>query len=546
MSTRRADPDAPLSQERYMSSLEFVELQGINGMAVAKKCALLPSPAKRQLLWFIQGLSLLNGGCKTLAEELLKMFPDRVGTNTMHKLGMRKGQRYTGKAAVEIEEELDYSGDCTAALLRREFAPRALLDESWEDAPAPARADYGPPVPCESLYARCLEAAKATLPDFLTELCINPALRFQAPGESDCNHSHWSSAQVVYFQDIIGALFEYKRRYEERAKADFCQTAISRQIWGQLDDALKTKTMIVIDGLEGRGKTEAVRAWCNCHLGAARFVSLDGTSTKTAQFRELARALGVGHGNSRKALEMQTGVRDVLQTAQLMVVIDEAHFFFNQSLRLSSRPEMLDWIDTALCNPPLPVALVTTPQFLVCMERAVGQVGWNYRQFKRRCKRYVRLPPESAPEDIEAIARKLLPGADKATIKQIMAYEALSKRDLSAVGDVVREAKLLAEEDGARKVTFEHVKRAIYEVLLASDVAWAEMEKRLQQRKLGRKASRNVPAIAPEAAQEPSETQEREILPRLSRGVTSGNRIRFQEPATALAGAPGLTDLTAG
>ena len=81
-----------------------------------------------------------------------------------------------------------------------------------------------------------------------------------------------------------------------------------------------------------------------------------------------------------------------------------------------------------------------------------------------------------------------------------MAYEALSKRDLSAVGDVVREAKLLADEDGASQVTFEHVKRAIHEVLIVSDVPWAEMEKRLQQQKLGRKASRQAPALEPEAS----------------------------------------------
>ena len=144
------------------------------------------------------------------------------------------------------------------------------------------------------------------------------------------------------------------------------------------------------------------------------------------------------------------------------------------------------------------------------MERAAGQVGWNYRQFRRRCKRYVRLPQKNTPEDIEAVARHLLPGSDKATIKQVVAYEALSKRDLSAVGDVVREAKLLAEEDGASKVTFEHVKRAIYEVLIVSDVPWAEMEKRLQHQKLGRKASRQAPALEPEASQEPAETRGRD------------------------------------
>src|ERR1035441_7171446 len=90
---------------------------------------------------------------------------------------------------------------------------------------------------------------------------------------------------------------------------------------------------------------------------------------------------------------------------------------------------------------------MTTPQFLICIERAAGQVEWNYRQFRRRSKRYVQLAHKNTTACIEAFSRKLLPGADKAFIKQIMAYEALSKRDLSAVGDVVREAKLLAEED---------------------------------------------------------------------------------------------------
>jgi hypothetical protein len=49
-STRRADPNAPLSQERYMSSPEFAGLQGISGTAVAKRCGLLVSPDKQQLL----------------------------------------------------------------------------------------------------------------------------------------------------------------------------------------------------------------------------------------------------------------------------------------------------------------------------------------------------------------------------------------------------------------------------------------------------------------------------------------------------------------
>ena len=61
-----------------MSSPEFAELRAISGTAVAKRCALLVSPAKRQLLWFIQGMSLAEGGLRNSRGELVKMFPKRL------------------------------------------------------------------------------------------------------------------------------------------------------------------------------------------------------------------------------------------------------------------------------------------------------------------------------------------------------------------------------------------------------------------------------------------------------------------------------------
>ena len=495
MSTRRADPNAPLSQERYMSSPEFAELRGVSATAVAARCAMLVSAEKRQLLWFIQGVSLQPGGLKRMAKELVQMFPERCDGEDM----------------------------------------------------ALGRASVSYPLGSDRFQSRRLP-----LEEFLIDLCINPRRQISLKGENeeigameadrvkdelrDAFDGEFLDSKLDYFTDVVSSIVEYKRRYEERARSKFYLTAIGRQIWKQMGAALKTSTMIAIEGPEGRGKTEAVRAWCNGHLGVARFVDLRGISTKTSHFRVLARALGVGHGYSSKVSEMQAKVEEVLQVSQLMPVIDEAHYFFNQGPRMYTRPEMLDWIDTALCNPPLPVALITTPQFLICMERAASQVGWNYRQFRRRCKRYVRLAPKNAPQDIEAVARHLLPEADKATIKLILAYEAMSKRDLSAVGDVVREAKLMAEEDGARRVTFEHVKRAIHEVLIASDVPWAEMEKRLQHRKFGHKAPRNVPTAAPEAVPQPPEPLEREISPRtLPVGAT--NRLgRAGVPIEVLAG----------
>src|ERR1017187_356952 len=397
MSTRRADPNAPLSQERYMSSPEFAELQGISGTAVAKRCALLVSPVKRQLLWFIQGMSLADGGLKKLVRELLKMFPERI--------------------VCPLRADIDWDSGIHEKITSEECLQLALGRWRWpEDREHPD---------------------VQSMEEFLINLCINPRLKIplkQGELESsefevdlardefpELGKRDFSDADLRYFKDVLGALVEYKRHYEERVRAEFCHTAISREIWQQLDYALKAKTMIVLDGLEGRGKTEAVRAWCNCHLGVARFMSLKGTSTKTAHFREFARALGVGHAKAHTISHMQASVEEVLQVSHLMPVVDESHFAFSQGPRMRTRPKMLDWIDTALCNPPLPVALVSTPQFLICMERAAGQVGWNYRQFRRRCKRYVRLPQKNTPEDIEAVARHLLPGSDKATIKQVVA-----------------------------------------------------------------------------------------------------------------------------
>lgn len=516
MSTRRADPDAPLCQWRYMSSPEFLELQAISGTAVAKRCALLVSGGKRELLWFIQGLSLPeNGGLKKLAAELVAMFPERIIPRERWEMGT------------------DYRNGDT--LSREECAQYAL--GKWPDQRK--RTPYG-----------AGGKSEPTLEEFLVDLCINPTIRIKHGGIDssefdeeltrkrflDLNERDFKDAGLRYFKDIVGALIEYKRRYEEKARKEFCQTAITRQIWKQLDELHALRVMGLIDGLEGRGKTEAARAWCKCHLGVARFMSMKGTATKTAHFREMARALGVGYGNTRKASEMQAGVEEVLRISGLMPVIDEAHYFFNQSLRIFSRPEMLDWIDTALCNPASPVALVTTPQFMICMERAAGQTGWNYRQFKRRCKRYVMLPDKNTAADIETVARHLVPGADKFTVKAIVAYEAMSGRDLSAVGDAAREAKLLAEQDGAKRVAFEHVKRAIYEVLMPSDVPWAEMEKKIERAPRAQRRGRAaMPAKEPTPAPEPSETPEPEATPRFRQGGDGRNRVRLAETHESLA-----------
>jgi hypothetical protein len=157
-----------------------------------------------------------------------------------------------------------------------------------------------------------------------------------------------------------------------------------------------------------------------------------------------------------------------------LIVLDESHFAFSQSQRIYSRPELIDWIDTAIANRKVPIALVSTPQFMVCMTRAASQVDWNFRQFRRRVRRYVKLPAKNTPRDIEAVIRRVLPGAPNSAVKQVLSYVHLTRRDLSAVGDVVDEIKAMQGRNELAKVTYEEVIQVIDEHLVPSEKNFIE------------------------------------------------------------------------
>jgi len=350
----------------------------------------------------------------------------------------------------------------------------------------------------ENLLKKCRRLAESdygdsSLEKYLCDVCINPRhpllrdmdgkefksykdrLRDSFEEVSNCEMRRIG---VAYFDDVFGALLDYQRRQTDAIRKNFVLTAIGQKVWETLDFALKTGRMVLLEGWEGRGKTEAAKTWVRIHQGEARFVSLKGVTNKTIFFREIARALGIASGYTRKATEMQAHVEDVLIRSKQMLVLDEFHFAFPHGTRISSRPEIIDWIDTALCNQGVPVGCVTTPQIFICVKRAEAQAGWNWRQFRRRVRRWVTLPEWNTKGDLEAVAQSLMPGISRAGIKLAVGYAHLSlegapSRDVSGLGDVATEAALLAENAGHDVVTFEDVDRAITEHLVPSDTAFA-------------------------------------------------------------------------
>lgn len=518
MSTRHKTEAGPMSHNRYMSSSEFAELRGVNGVSVSARAAILVGERKQNFIWWLQGLSLPeNGGFKRVARELLEMFPERIGTRAMHEANIRPGKTCPAELVESVVKSFGFrhgwqskkpSSNGGTALIEycREFA---LRQHEHNEA-----SNYYPH-----------ERLMPSIEEFLIDLCINPRIHFLAPDDKtdfssiealsaieefpELSRAEFSQASVPYFRDIIGALFEYQARQEAQARAKFCCTEIGKKIWDTLDFALARRRMVVLDGLEGRGKTEAVKAWCAPHLGTARFVSLKGVTNKTTAFRDMAKALGIASSYTRTAPEMQARIEDVLKRSKLMLVLDEAHFIFNQSQRMYSRPELVDWIDTAICNQGVGIALVTTPQFIVCMTRAADQVEWNYRQFRRRVARWTTLPATNTEADIKAVARSVFKNADAQTVSKIAGYALLSKRDLSAVGDVADEVRAMLGTDDLSKATVHHVDRAIHEFLLPSDDTFLKgmAAVRNHGRKPGRKAAPKAPAeLEPENFQD-EETQ---------------------------------------
>jgi len=502
MSATYKKSSQPLSRGGYMQSTEFDNVRGVPAVPVSLRASALLAARKRDFIWWLQGLSLKEGGFHRVARELLEMFPTRFDDSEASQLLV---PRWQGKPT--------YWGG----------------EKSYRDL---------------------------SIPEFLIELCINPKIRFTLPGvDSTCDEletelareigqSDFQDARLDLFRDIIGALVEYRARYEKKNRENFHLTAIGKQIWETLDYALASRSMVLLDGLEGRGKTEAVKAWCELHQGQARFVSLKGVTNKTTVFREIAFALGVTYAYGRTGPEMQARVEDVLNRSKIMLLIDEAHFLINQTRRMTGRPEMIDWLDTAIANRGLPVALCTTPQFIACMARAKNQVEYNFNQFRRRVKRWVKLPDKNSESDIAAVARKVFQGAGESVIKKIVGYALLSKRDLSAVGDVAAEVRAMLGTEDLSRATVAHVHRAITEFLIHSDQAFkVSLDAAESAQRPGRR--RPAPSLticadepeemAPERQAACEETTPAPVMTR-TRGSMPGVTLKTANPAAGRGG----------
>ena len=480
MSTRYADESSGgVAQERFMSSPEYVSRRGILANAVAAKAQLYTSAAHKGLLFFLQGLSMADGGLWGLAEDLFAMFPDRVAREV-------KSGEFERAFRLDAEQISELHQVC--------FKLNYYLDTD------------------EQRHALKLQRFS----EFLEDLCIDPKIDIE-----ELSTKKYSPI-APYFHDPVGSISELRKRNAALIARTTAVTANGSDIHKWLDRALATRRMTVIEGPSGSGKTHAVELWCRLHLGQARFVTLSGITHRTGLFQKIGAALGLAicqHASSK----LQARVEAHLATTKLMLVIDEAHFLWPQRKRNQSTPELIDWIDTVV-NMGVPVALICTDQFTKLKSQVERETGWTSDQFIHRTGWKETIETRPTKDDLRRVTDSLLRyrwseacecwvfdaecSPDPVNVNAIAAYAANNLLPLPSVRSIVDEARVLARERGRNAIGAIDVKRALQSRQRSDLAIRAAFSGKPKKSQPPRPSYRR--AIIPDdlASQEPADSQE--------------------------------------
>lgn len=452
--TRHAEKNAPFRQEKYSSSAEFE--RGLMGNLVARRCEVLASEPDRQLIWWLQLLSWGEGGLNKLAADLISHFPARVATVTMQKYGFKPGQIYNAEKIKAVrrdmkDEQFDpFNSDYFP--LRGESKGIFSDDIYGDDTPS----QY----PAADLLDHCRKEAGEKLPTLLAEICLDPKLSI-------------ASLAPWYFPTLVESLREYQSAWIEGKRASQVVTELGSQVWETLDYSLQTRCMVLLDGLARTGKTFSVKAWCDLHPGQARYVQVPSSNDDIGFFRAIAKSLGVSINQNSKAQQLRDRIEDVLQRGKLAIVFDEAHYLWPQSNYREALPGRVNWIMTALINQGVPVALVTTPQFMRTQRAIERKSCWTSEQFTGRIGLYKKLPDSLSEDDLSAVAKTFLPEGCARSIRALMLYAQGSTKYLAGIEWAAIYARFVANQAGRRNVVFADVVKAIKGNVVPSDNALA-------------------------------------------------------------------------
>jgi hypothetical protein len=537
-STRHAKPETPLRQERFLSAPEFEH--GLKAYPVARRCELLTDRKERELAWWLQSRSQQEGGLQAIAEALMRENPNALATPSMRKFGKNASQIYNAKQVKQIRSEICPHPDQSCHQPNEEdvhsrfplrgefpvFGVEALLDSPQRDDLDQSILAVTRPstYPAKAFLDFCRDGASRRLPGHLRNCCLDPAARIS-------DDAPW------YFAGLRSALLALMEAQAGELQSRIVVTAIGATVHRCLNRALKTRRLVVVNGVARIGKSYAAETWCRQNPGLARFVEVPASNDDISFFRAIARGLGLGNFLNYKTTEIRERVEAVLSTGQILLVLDEAHRLWPQTNPRSGHPSRINWL-MSMTNRKIPICALTTPQFFDHLQRTEATTSWNSAQLTGRILSHEQLPSELSKEDLDAVARNLLPEAGDEVIAAIVAYARSSEKYLAAIDSIATLARFQADEDGREEVRRSDIQRAMRDSVIPSDRSLAKvMERKARPHRNRMLMPLETPVQEPEMAEDEPRTPAeasgnggREIAPLRGRQISAARHGRAVRP----------------
>ncbi len=532
MSSTRHAADGSFHQERYASSPEFQH--GLVANLVAKRTAQSDIKADRQLIWFIQYLSLLSGGLAALAAALLKRFPHRLGTTTMVSSGKGAGQSYAADEVREIRAEMPIrleelfplrgeltSWDKQRFQINRIAARYKVLDamramESYEAImtdhggdtareelrlaeaesheieaeKAAALVKFPDAYPVENFLAHCREAAERggkdgddflSLEKELARLCLDPA--------RDLKHGPW------YFQDLFTVLREYRLQWDvENARG--VETNVFHAVEQMIDFTMQAGGLTLLTGPSNVGARFAAREVCRRSAGRVRFAEVPATNDDATFYQEIGRALG-GNWLNYKPIQIRSRIEPILQSGELTLVLYSAQNLWPVLNLREGFPKRLAWL-IQQTEKGASVCMISSPQFFM-QKRSCDKSGWDSPEIRNFLSHVSALPESLTVDEMTAIARTALPLATPDDCVDVAINAVASNKYLANVAAVSKWAQYLADKSGRIELTAADFDQAIECVNKSDTLLRASLEQNQNPKvKPGRKSNRAAqPSSAP-------------------------------------------------
>jgi len=447
---------------------------GLPAHLVARRCLTLPSAEERELVWFLQELSMRSGrnshhacdkfkswpwetpgfsggGIERVAADLLNLFPEQIGTPSMCRAKKNRTGSYSSAEVKAIRSEIPHLRAADYRVKGEAIMEMHERDMNLEDAKR--RAEFYPETYPVMTFMEMVERGLSNLPAFIKSLCLDTSLDL-------------STSRLWYVNDVMGVLRQYKRRFEAAVAGQIVETEITRSVHQTLKLALASRGMVLIEGNPREGKSKSSQFWCQQRLGRVRYVQLESSTDESSFFRQIARALGTPCNPELKAFEMRAYIQEALGSGDLLLVIDEADHLWPRTVRPIKAPARIEWVNTALKNRDIPVAMVGTTKFSECIHVFDTRCKvWASEQFKGRLADHLRLQGDLSSEDLRAIAQFFLPSASEGMVNLLAALAMKDEGYVATIERAVQKASFLADQRGEGKVTASILKEVCEEIM---------------------------------------------------------------------------------